>query len=1144
MALSGAREIFGESACLLERVSFTQMLIVPQEGGVTLQLAITIEKPGAASFTISSRHASWVRHASGNIRHTRTDEETAAPDSPDTVQARCVTMMPATELWRLMAEHGVEYGPSFQKLEQVWSRDGEAIGRLQPCEARTITPAFLDACLQVVPAAFGAKGGTWLPAGIDSMRWLYPDRPVVWSHARIDGSRADLSLLDSAGQLVGSIDGLRLQQLDAPARTDTRGWLHELRWVAQPLVAPEPRTARSWLIVGNGDVDTAIAERLRDAGDGVTQISREALSDIQPPLQEIVCLLEDEPSCDRILHLLQILGRASWRRAPRLWLITRGAQPVNGRIVERGIWQATFWGLGRTVHYEHPELNCTLVDLDPESDENDLILELLANNGENQIAFRDGSRYVARVALHEPDSRPATFVAGSRPFRLEIESPGILDGLCLHAASRRTPRFGEVEIEVSAAGLNFLDVLLALGILPDDAPGAMARSPRLGGECSGRIVAVGDGVTDFQIGDDVIALAPWSFGRFVTTPAARAVLKPANIPAEQAAALPIAFLTADYALNRAARLAPGERVLIHAATGGVGLAAIQIARRAGAEVFATAGSPEKREYLRALGVSRVSDSRSAAFVDDVRSWTNDEGVDVVLNSLSGELIEAGFNLLRDHGRFIEIGKRDYYAGGRLGLRPFLRNLSFTLVDLLGMSLKRPLLVRDLLRDIVARFESGELQPMETRVTPVAKSAEAFRTMAQARHIGKIVISMQDSARAPIAPMRSAFDPDGTYLITGGIGGLGLTVARWMVGRGAQRVVLMSRRAPSSEVQEAIAAMGGDVRAVQADVSDRDELAGVLSSIKELRGVVHAAGILDDALLLHQTPESFRSVMASKVDGAWNLHLLTRECSLDHFVLFSSAAGVMGAPAQGNYAAANAFLDALAHYRRAQGLPALSIGWGAWSEVGLAAAQSNRGDRLGLRGMQNITPEHGLVILEQLLNSSACHVAAMPINVRQWRQFYPKAAQSALFELLRDETANDGDASNALRVRLECADAPTRRSLVEEHLQQQLARVLRIESQAIDPVRPLKELGFDSLMALEFRNRLELSLGLTLPATLIWGHPTLADLAPHLASQMGLPLAEVQAVAASEADDGALSAALTGLDEMSEDAALSELRARA
>ena len=445
------------------------------------------------------------------------------------------------------------------------------------------------------------------------------------------------------------------------------------------------------------------------------------------------------------------------------------------------------------------------------------------------------------------------------------------------------------------------------------------------------------------------------------------------------------------------------------------------------------------------------------------------------------------------------------------MRPFLKNLSFTLVDLLGMSLKRPQLTHDLLREMVAKFESGAWQPLETRVTDLSESVEAFRTMAQARHIGKIVIAMRDCANTPIAAMRSAFDSDGTYLITGGLGGLGLKVARWMIERGARRLVLMSRRAPSAEIQQVIETLvrdsGADVRAEQADVSQRDEVARVLSSIDRLRGVIHAAGVVDDALLLHQTEARFRQVMAAKIDGAWNLHLLTRDCPLDHFVLFSSAAGVLGAPAQGNYAAANTYLDALAWYRRGQGLPALSIAWGAWSEVGLAAAQSNRGGRLALRGMQNLTPEHGLAILEQLMNSSACHVAAMPINARQWRQFYPKAAQSALFELLRDEASGEGDASNALRAQLQSADPQVRKALLEEHLQQQLARVLRIDSQAIDPTRPLKELGFDSLMALEFRNRLELTLGLTLPATLIWGHPTLAVLTPHLASQMELAFVE-------------------------------------
>lgn len=357
--------------------------------------------------------------------------------------------------------------------------------------------------------------------------------------------------------------------------------------------------------------------------------------------------------------------------------------------------------------------------------------------------------------------RARTAPAGERQFHLETSRPGTLSALVLRASQRTSPGPGEVEIEVRAAGLNFLDVLVTLGAIDPKAvlalalrsEGAASASPalRLGGECAGTVVAVGEGVTEFRVGDDVVALANGSFAAFVTTSSLLVAPKPRHLSFEQAATIPIVFLTAYHALHHVGRIARGERVLIHAAAGGVGLAAIEIARRAGAEIFATAGTSEKREYLRAQGIPHVMDSRSLRFTEEVMERTGGEGVDLVLNSLAGPFIPASFELLRDHGRFIELGKRDYLADRRLGLRPFLRNLSFSLVDLFSMFHRRPQAVRALAREVVARFEARELEPIPHRTFPIAAAADAFHVMANAEHIGKLVLSLEDRENAPIAP---------------------------------------------------------------------------------------------------------------------------------------------------------------------------------------------------------------------------------------------------------------------------------------------------------------------------------------------------------------------------------------------------------
>ena len=846
----------------------------------------------------------------------------------------------------------------------------------------------------------------------------------------------DLCVMDETGDAFLTITGLRALPLEsgaAAASDELHGCIHTIEWQpSAPLPAPSntvpaPGAAAAhaqpgtWLLFADqGATATTLRAHLGRRGEssivviaGAQYQRREsALFSIDPANpQHYVRLLREafaeDAICRGVVHLLsldaapaatttehtlaedlsrgsvsavllvQAIAQQGWRQVPRLWLITRGAQQVQGQAHhELAIGQAPLWGLGRTLALEHPELECTRIDLDPDAASDShaadyLLRELAANDREDQVALRGPTRYVARLhagGLPESPALPTRLsAAAGRPFRLEISPPGTLDHLALWEAPRQPLGPEEVEIEVTAAGLNFLDVLLALAALPDDAAGADAQSPRLGGECAGRIVALGSAVTTLQIGQPVMALASRAFGSFVTTPQALVAPIPAGLTDAQAATLPIAFLTASYALSQVGRLSRGERVLIHAGAGGVGLAAIQWAQYLGAEVLATAGSEEKRQFLRNLGVAQVMDSRSPRFAAEVMQFTGGAGVDVVLNSLSGDFIDASFSLLRDHGRFVEIGKRDYYENRPLGLRPFLRNLSYSLVDLRAIIEQRPAEIQRLLEQLAPLFAAGALQPLPVQSFPIEQAAAAFHHMAQARHIGKVVLTIPPLASVPELPIRTHHVPptihgDASYLITGGLGGLGLRVAQWLVSQGARQVALVGRSAASAEALKTIASLeaaGARILVAQADVSSSTEVAALLVTLRQklapLRGIVHAAAVLDDHTVLELSAEHFRTVARGKLQGAWNLHALTLGVPLDFFILFSSLASVVGTPGQGNYAAANAFLDALAQYRHGLGLPALSLQWGAFSEVGLAAAADHRGQRLAYRGVASFTP---------------------------------------------------------------------------------------------------------------------------------------------------------------------------------------------
>ncbi len=801
-----------------------------------------------------------------------------------------------------------------------------------------------------------------------------------------------------------------------------------------------------------------------------------------------------------LMYTVQSLVSAQLKAVPRLWLVTRAARAVSRCDSVSGLSQASLWGIGKVIDLEHPELQFSRIDLSAGSGSDAvdyLYKELISESRDGCVAYRGDERYVARLQHSGVDGSPLTHT----PVHLDILQRGTLDGVQLAALESSSPADGEIQIAVHASGVNFRDVLNTLGHYPGD-PGP------LGDECAGVVTAVGPGVEAFSVGDRVMATLPGSFADVVTTDAALAARIPADLDFSQAATIPVVFMTAWHTLRGLADIKTGDRVLIHAATGGVGQAAVQIARHMGAEIYATA-SPGKWPVLEQLGVDHIFNSRSLDFADQIMERTGGKGVDLVLNCLAGDFISRSLSVLDERGCFIEIGKSGIWTEAQIhAIKP---EVSYHVFDLLKVRAEQPDKITALLSELVIQLEQGVLEPLPYTQFELEDATTAFRFMQQARHTGKLVFTHQ--ARPAAAAEVCA---DGLYLITGGLGGLGLLVARWLLDQGARHLLLIGRSEPSPQARQRIAEfteLGATVRVEQVDVCDAPSLAQAIDRNERadlpLRGLVHAVGVLDDGVLVQQTRERFERVMAPKVEGAWNLHQLTRNRTLDFFILFSSTASLLGTPGQANHAAANAFLDQLAHFRRARGLPGCSINWGAWSEVGAAAREAVAGQWLD-RGIDTITPHQGMQAFAELFSSMPVQSGVVPINwptyrsklnVRDLQSFYEAFAEGDSDEATDSRVSeHEEDDADVLIGSARAGDSEA----LSLYLRRQICRVLRLNSGfEFSEQESLHALGMDSLTGIELCNRINTDLGVRLSLNQLFEAASLSRWSETLLDQMVL-----------------------------------------
>jgi len=1052
---------------------------------------------------------SWDKHVAGEVEYV-IDQIPARKANLEIIQQNLIEEQDIDAFYQSLDEKGINYGSSLQNVKRLWSNNqGESLGYIDLIQEKNYEyishPGVLDSCFHLLLAAFN-DNVLYLPIGYKKFTFYQALPMKVYAHVVYDSQQNNSELLtavitffDISGNIIAVMDGCKLKK--SVNRTSTNlsnvECLYNVEWKkdeSSDSIDTQKTLGHHLVVSHNDNLVSNLNSALVKSNATCTAIigKKNILTLDKKPKQNIysniiyLCSSDEQTSqednCEAILLLSQYIKENNLDT--KLLLVTRGVKEG------KSLWQSVIWGFSNTLALEL-DIPVICLDLEFNSDANSgsyhIIKELLLSGKETQVSYINGTRHVARLKSFDLSQNTT-----SDSQILSLSTYGVLSSL--HMKTLKVPSLKEHEVRVKtvSSGVNFRDLLRMLGMMrsvEDPTNTQLAQDLLFGYECSGVVQEVGSSVQKFKKGDKVVVYKPGGgIATDVIVSEQLLIAKPDNLTFSEAATMPVAYITSAYGLLKCAQLKSSDKILIHNAAGGVGQSAVQIAQSIGAEIYATA-HPNKWDFLRSQGIKNIYSSRDQSFKDQIKVDTDAQGVDVILNSLNGEFVDNSVSILKHGGRFCEIGKLNVWDKEKFNRkRP---DAKFYMYDLSEIDEKG---ISSLLYEVMDMVKKDAISVLPVKEFSIHDVEKAMRFIQQAKHIGKLALVFDYHEEVPITQNNAS------YLVTGGLGGLGLKIMSWLVECGAKHIVLVGRNEPRVEAQKIINQLISQkikIDVVKGDIAQTKDVKHVLSYCTNLRGIIHAAGIIEDGLISTQSIASFNKVMDAKVTGTWNLHNLTQKLNLDYFICFSSVASLLGSVGQSNYSAANAFMDRLAHYRKSIGLPCISVNWGPWDEVGMAADLVNR---LKIQGYKPIPVDVGLEMLKQIIkfgNSPQLSVSPM-----DWNKYMQRVNKHIAFfddvALARSQKEHD----QLLIDIVESADMHEKLNVLEHHIKDYIRTVIGLrEGVNIDIEKSIFDFGLDSLMAVELKNIIERNMKSKLKSTLLFDYPTVKGLVLYVAQKL-------------------------------------------